>query len=214
MLLTFGPVTAGVTYILRNMLRGESVFLWSDFWHTIKRNLRQSLIMGILDLLLIFLLYNDVTFFLAEINDDSYMMLILFFISLLMFVVYMMMRFYMYHIMITFDLSVFKIFKNSLIFSILGIKRNIMAVIGFIIVLAFNYLLFAVFIPLGIILPFVIVPALLMAIETYAAFPVIKKYMIDPYYRDSDNFEEAYGDEEEEDEESGLSKLPEGSSGE
>ncbi|MCD7943955.1 MAG: DUF624 domain-containing protein [Clostridia bacterium] len=209
LLLTFGPVNAGVTYILRNTLRGEPVFLWSDFWHTIRRNLRQSIIMGAIDVIMLLLLYNDVTFFLSETNSGSIMMLTMFFISLLMFVVYIMMRFYMYHIMITFDLSIFKIFKNSLIFSILGIKRNIMAVIGFIIVLAINYLLFAVFIPLGVILPFVIVPALLKAIETYAAFPVIKKYMIDPYYRDSDNFEEVYGegDEEFDEEESAPPEL-------
>ena len=51
LVLTFGPVRVGVTYIVRNLFRGEPVFMMHDFFYAIKRNLRQSFIMGILDLL-------------------------------------------------------------------------------------------------------------------------------------------------------------------
>ncbi len=182
LLFTFGPVNVGVTYICRNIVKGEPIFLWGDFRYAIKRNYKSGLFLGMLDLLALFLLGYDVVYFWG--NLTSTMMYIMFFMSLMMFVVYFMMRFYMYHILITFDLSFMKMLKNSLIFAFLGIKRNIAGLFGFVIVLAFNYLLFGTYIPLGIILPFVIVPATLMLIESYVAYPKIKQYMIDPYYNE------------------------------
>lgn len=188
-LFTFGPVNVGVTYLCRNMIKAEPIFLWSDFWYAIKRNLRQGLIMGIIDLAALFLLGYDVVYFWN--NLSSTMMYIMFYMSLLMFVVYFMMRFYIYHILITFDLSIIKIIKNSLIFAMLGIKRNLMGLLGFIIVFAINYFFFGFYTPIGVILPFIIVPAVLMLIESYVAYPKIKQYMIDPYYGDENGDVEA-----------------------
>lgn len=183
LLLTFGPVNAGITYITRGMVREEPIFLWSDFWHTIKKNFRQALPLGIIDLLALLLLGNDITFFWG--NLTSFGMYMMFYISIFMFLIYFIMRFYIYHIMITFDLPIKKIIKNSLIFTMLGIKRNLMGLVGCIVVIAVNYLIFGTYIPVGIVLPFVITPAVMMLIESYVAYPKIKQYMIDPYYADT-----------------------------
>ena len=59
-LLTFGPVNVGTTYILRNIVRGEPVFVWSDFWYAIKRNWKQALIFGVIDLAMIAIFVYDV----------------------------------------------------------------------------------------------------------------------------------------------------------
>jgi uncharacterized membrane protein YesL len=177
---TFGPVNVGITYLLRNMLRGEPVFFMSDFFQTIKKNLKQAISLGIIDILGLFLLIYDVIFFWNSLN--SVMMYIFFYLSLLMLVVFIFMRFYAYLMLVTFDLKIKKIIKNSLIFAILGIKRNIVALVGYIFVFAFNYCALAIYFPIGIILPFVIVPATLMAINVYTAYPKIKEIMIDPYY--------------------------------
>ncbi|MBQ9716615.1 MAG: HAD-IC family P-type ATPase, partial [Clostridia bacterium] len=48
-ILTFGPVNVGVTYLIRNLFRGKPVFIMQDFFDSIKRNLRQAFIYGILD---------------------------------------------------------------------------------------------------------------------------------------------------------------------
>lgn len=193
LLFTFGPVNAGVTYILRGMLRGEPVFLWADFRYTIKKNFRQALPMGMLDLCGLLLLGYDVIYFWG--NLTSVQMYIMFYMSLFMFVVYFLMRPYIYNIMITFDLTWRKILKNSLIFAILGIKRNLVGLLGSIIVIAINYLIFYTFIPVGLVLPFIITTATLMLIGTYAAYPKIKEFMIDPYYGDSSEGEEAAEEE-------------------
>ena len=62
---TFGYVNTGTTYILRNMIKGEPIFMWDDFWYAIKRNKRQGMILGILDAVLCFLsVYNIYSYYL------------------------------------------------------------------------------------------------------------------------------------------------------
>ena len=177
---TFGFVKTGVTYITRTMLRGDPVFLWQDFSHAIKKNWRQALPMGIIDLLAMLLLTYDIRYFWGHLT--SAMMYVMFYISLFMFLVYFIMRFYAYLIMITFDLSLYKILKNSLIFVFLGVKRNLLGFLCIVVVIAANYLLFGLYIPVGLALPFIFTISLILLIETYAAYPKIKQFMIDPYY--------------------------------
>lgn len=180
---TFGPVCVGTTYILRNMFRGEGIFLWHDFWYAIKRNLRQGLIYGILDLFIMFLLAYDIFFFHLNFGN-SVVMDMMFFACLVLAVLYFFMRMYIYLMMITFDLSILKLLKNALLFTVLGVKRNSMALIGTVAVLAINYLLLALYFPLGVIMPFVCGFSLCSMIGVYAAYPKIKEIMIDPYYMD------------------------------
>lgn len=183
LLLTFGPVRVGCTYILRNLFRGEPVFLFHDFFYAIKRNLRQSFIYGFLDIAIIFLLIYDIVFFNLNYNLNM-MMNTMFFMSLCLAVLYFFMRHYIYLMLITFDLSIFKLLKNGLLFTVLGVKRNIMLLIGTLLTVLLEYMLLITYFPLGVIVPFVILPALLMIMGVYAAYPKIKEIMIDPYYEE------------------------------
>ena len=63
LLVTFGWQNVGVAYILRSMVRGEPVFLFSDYFYAVRRNLKQGLILGIIDLAAIFLLVFDFMYF-------------------------------------------------------------------------------------------------------------------------------------------------------
>ena len=87
--------------------------------------------------------------------------------------------------LITFNLKGFKILKNALIFSVLGIKRNLMALLGIILLLLIHFISVIFLLPLGltvtIVIPFVYIFATIAFIVTYAAYPVIDKYMIAPY---------------------------------
>jgi len=73
------------------------------------------------------------------------------------------------------------------LFTVLGIKRNFMFFIGTLTVVFFEYLLMIAFIPLGVIVPFVILPSLLILMGVYAVYPKIKEIMIDPYYEKINN---------------------------
>lgn len=188
---TFGYVNTGTTYILRNMIKGEPIFMWSDFWYAIKRNKRQGLILGIVDLLVSFLCVYDIIFFYFN-TGVSPIMNFMFYASIFISILWFWMRFYMYIVMVTFDLSIFKILKNALIFSLVGIKRNIMATLGIVSMVFITYYLMIVALPIGIIIPFVLLFADCAFMSCYAAFPKIKEIMIDPYYKNEkeENFEE------------------------
>jgi len=99
-------------------------------------------------------------------------------------VLYIIFRFYIYLMAVTFDMKISKIFKNALIFIVLGIKRNIMALIGLAAVTAIAILFIVLFLPMGLgvtlVLPFIYYLGTCGFIYTYAAYPIIEKYMIQP----------------------------------
>lgn len=181
---TFGYVNTGTTYILRNMVKGEPIFMWDDFWYAIKRNKRQGMIMGILDVILSVVCVYDIIFFYYNAGLSAAMNF-MFYTSLLIALIWFFMRFYIYILMITFDLSIFKILKNALIFAFLGIKRNLMAALGIVAMIAITYTVMLYALPIGIVIPFVLLFADCAFMSCYAAFPKIKEIMIDPYYSDS-----------------------------
>ncbi len=178
---TFGYVNTGTTYILRNMVKGEPLFMWEDFWYAIKRNKIQGMVMGILDVAFSAICAYDILFFYYN-TGVSTAMNIMFYASLLIALIWFWMRFYIYILMVTFDLSIFKILKNAFIFSLLGIKRNFMATVGILALIAITYVVMIYVLPIGIIIPFVLLFADGAFMACYAAFPKIKEIMIDPYY--------------------------------
>lgn len=173
---TWGFTKVGTTYIYRNIMSGDPVFPLSDFFYIIKRNVKQSLIIGALDFIILAFLLYDIVFLFR--NSDNTFNLIMMFLTAAMLLFYFFIRPYIYIMIFTFDLSIGKIIKNACSFAILGIKRNLMALVGCGILLAFNVGLAIIFAPIGIILPFIITIALFDFIGVYAAYPNIIKYMM------------------------------------
>ena len=191
-LFTFGIVNVGCAYVLRNLAQGEPVFVWSDFWYAVKRNYKQALPMGIIDALACVLLPFNIYSMLL--NTSGFFTSFLLWANIFIFLAFFFMRYYVYIQMVTFKLSLFKIIKNSLIFALLGIKRNLMAFLG---ILA-GVLLEAVFIFAfgGVLLPFALAAPLILFLaffaymKVFAAYPKIDQYMIAPYKKDEPQDEE------------------------
>ena len=193
-LITFGLTNTGAAYIIRGYNRGDPIFLVSDFFGCIKRNFRQGIAIGILDVLFAFSLVYAFSFWMSR---SGFMGSVFMYMSLFMLVLYFIMRFYMYTITITFKLSVFKIIKNSFILAILGFKRNIVAVIGLFILFYLSLYIFFAIPSFGIMLPIIITFSVGMFMAGYASYPVIKKYMIDPFYSDEQQDEDDDGEDDE-----------------
>ncbi len=182
---TFGWQKVGSTYIMRNLVRGDGVFIISDFFYAIKRNFKQGLLLGILDSLIIGLLALDFIIMLSQ--PTSFINNVMYVAVIALFIIYLFMRMYMYVMLVTFNIKTSKIFKNALIFTILGIKRNLMAalgvalVLGLVLVMAYAVMALSFgLVPVVIVFAALIVVALLDFICTYAVYPVIEKYMIGP----------------------------------
>ena len=180
---TFGFSNVGMACITRNFARRTPADLAGDFFGTMKRNWKQALPLGFVDLLAgLALSFDVVYFYYNSINSGAFVPLLFLFVSLYIGVTYMMMRFYMYTMVVTFDLKLTKILKNAFLFSMLGFKRNLMAILGIVLLLVLNVTLFMVITPIGALMPLLISFALGAFIANYAAYPNIKKFMIDPYY--------------------------------
>ena len=194
---TWGWQNVGAAYVLKGLFNGDAVFVFSDYFYAIKRNFKQGFLLGLIDAACIVVLIVDFIYFSGV--GGTFGLDFMYFVILALVIIYSVMRFYIYTLLVTFDIKNFKLLKNALIFSILGIKRNIMAILGIALLLALHVLLLVLFIPVGIsiplILPFVYIIATFGFITTYAAYPVIEKYMITPYQekaeeQDSDSYDE------------------------
>lgn len=199
--ITWGWQNVGATYNLRSLVRGDSCFLFSDYFYAIRRNLKQGLLFGLLDVLIIVVLIVD--FFYFNALADVFWFGVCYILFIVLIVVYSIMRFYIYHMMITFDLSIKKILKNALIFVPLGFKRNFVGFVGIVAVTGINAALILPSLKVGFALPLILplfyLPALAGFIATYAAWPNIQRYMIDafdnadqsPQPQDEDSAEES-----------------------
>ena len=200
---TFGFVNVGAAYVTRGIVMGDPVFPYSDFFYAIKRNWRQGLIVGIIDFILLGLLGFDLYYLFTS----AHRILDYFFLwtTVGITLIYIFMRYYLYLQLVTFDLSIRKLLKNSLIFSILGLKRNILALLGTLLFVFLNIMfLFGLggyFLFLGIAMPLLFLFAHVKFMGTYAAYYKVKEIMIDPLQEEQseDEYDEE-GDEEAEEE--------------
>jgi hypothetical protein len=68
MVFTWGFTRVGTTYIYRNMMSGEPVFPVSDALYVIKRNIKQSLILGVIDAVMIVMFAYNIIFLTTNYN--------------------------------------------------------------------------------------------------------------------------------------------------
>lgn len=176
--ITFGLVNCGCTNILKNVVKGEQLFIWDDFIGAIKQNWKQGIALGIFDLVVLALCGYSIVSYWA--NYTAYY--VLFYCSIAMTAFYLFMRYYMYTMLVTFDISFFKIIKNSFIFAVLSLGKNLLALIGAIAFTGVMLALFMLFMPLGIIIFLMFYVSTVSYITMYASYPKIKALMIDPYY--------------------------------
>jgi len=180
---TFGLVNVGTAYILRNIASGEPVFVWDDFWYAVKRNWKQALPFGAIDVficaLLAFNIYSTVT------GAENFFVSVMFWGNVIISILYFFMRYYIYIQMVTFKLSVFKIIKNSAIFALLGIKRNLVAFLGIILGIVLEVLFLfgsgGILVPFAVAAPLAVMFSSFAYMKIYAAYYKVKEIMIDPY---------------------------------
>jgi uncharacterized membrane protein YesL len=208
--ITWGWQNVGATYVLRGLVRGDAVFVFSDFFYGIKRNLKQGFFLGLLDFLFCAIIGFNYSSLLTQ-TGTSFGVNVMFFMTLALMIIYFIMRFYIYLLLVTFDLKNTKIIKNALIFTILGIKRNLLAFLGIILLVGLHIGLILMLVPSGISLPLIIPVVYIMAatafMSAYAAYPVIDKYMIESYADNSDNEEFVYFGENSEDDSDKFSDV-------
>lgn len=205
-MVTTGPAQAGFTYIMRNYAREEHAFLWGDFKDAALKNMKQSLIIGTINFLATFFLLFSARAYI-ELNASGQIPVMAgtigFTIIMLVFVTFACMNMYIYPIMITFDLSVKQIYKNSLIFAIIKFLPNIAILLlsTFLVLLSFGMII--PFYPLFGLLPYLFLTVSLTGFLTnFYVYPKLMKYMISHIEDDDDESGEEDDDKEDDNDDS------------
>ncbi len=186
-LIVYGPLTAGLTYCARNIATGRHIWI-SDLFTRAKRNFKQGIALGVIDIVLMFSL---VMYAAADLSAVQGGMLLFYQImriaAFVIALIYFVARFYTYSIAVTFELSIKDIFKNSLIFCVLGFFKNLLAIlICFIAVFSF------ISTPK---IDIVLIGTLLFSLCRYSVlfstYPIIDEYMLKPTQKPEEESEEA-----------------------
>lgn len=125
-LVVTGPFQAGFAFILRNYIRDEHVFTWSDFWDHTKANWRQSLLASLISAAALVVLVINLTFYrTATFLPDSIRLVIQILLSAVG-LVGLLMQIYIYPMIVTFKLTLGQIYRNSLLFVLLRLPYNLL----------------------------------------------------------------------------------------
>lgn len=182
-MITIGPATAGVMKIMRCYLIEKHSFIVRDFFRAFRRCFKKAAIIGFIDCIVVISVYASLKVYpmMASVyhNKVFYVPMT---ITLSLALAVMMMNFFVYLMLIATNLSLKNLLKNSFALAFISLKSNIIIVLtslitGFAMLLIFIYLN-PVF---WIILPF-FPAAFLLFVTAFNSYPVIQKYVINPYY--------------------------------
>ncbi len=196
-MILISPFVAGLTYVTRNYAKEDHAFILSDFLSAIKNNWLAFLVNGIV----FYLIYNVFTiafsFYSNQARTNNLYVFPLF-VSIVFFGLFLFSQYYVPVMIITFDLRLTQIYKNSFIFSILGLWRNLLITV----ILGIFYLIFYIMIQL---MPFtfLIASALMlfnffafsMFLINFTVFPLVNKTMIEPYQVIEQNIDPDFQDD-------------------
>ena len=184
MLLPYGFVSVGLTNVTRNLARDKHSFGISDFFDTAKKNWKQALAAGLINILVTAVLLFGGYFYFC---GDGWFAITGLAVTIVAFAVFSIMKYYLWVIMITFKLPLKNIYKNSFFFVFLNLKNNLL--IGIISVAYYALLVIVLMMlpyPLTITLEFLVTimvfPGFKQLLVQYLVFPSVKQYIIDPYY--------------------------------
>ncbi len=206
-LITRGWADAGLAFITRNYAREKHAFIREDFFETIKKNRGQAFACGIINLLATGLLFFNMFYYLPTLMPGVYALLgmdtaafepislspihyLVMMVTMCGYILFTWMKYYIPFLVVTFKLRTKQVYKNAFIFAIAGLKPNLLISV---VLLAVYALLVGIFLLMPYDLTLIIVlmlyvllvPAFRSFLIQFCIFPTIKKWMIDPYYKEN-----------------------------
>ncbi|MCX7749678.1 MAG: DUF624 domain-containing protein [Clostridia bacterium] len=173
-IITIGPAQAGFTYVLRNYAREEHAFIWSDFKEHALKNLKESIIISLIDMGIVTMVAFDLYVYFHIAKGNAWITFATGFL-LVSVVFYLMMHLYIYPMLVTFKLSVKQVYKNAFLFALIRFIPNLLMLLLCVAIICLTFLLFTI----GVFLAVFITFSTIGLIINFYAYPTLKKYMID-----------------------------------
>ncbi len=192
-LLTNGIANVGMHYLLRASVTSDYSVTTADFFTAIKKNFKQGFVFGIFDVLIGLLLGYDFIAYQAN-AGVSFVYQVMFYLIIVIALFYIVVRTYIYLMIVSFDFSFGKIVKNALLLGCLGFKRNIAALLGVALFVVLNFYLLVFVRGIGFLLPFFVTIGLCIYSLVYAEWKVVEQYVVEPYYKEHPDERPGAGD--------------------
>lgn len=111
-----GPASSAYAYINRCFTRGEHAWVVSDGVDKFKENFKQGMLVVMFDLIILVFAVNAMHFYhVLYTGTSNILWLVLEYLIIMVLIVYTMMHPYIYQIMVTFECSIWSVYKNALI---------------------------------------------------------------------------------------------------
>lgn len=144
--ITIGPSTTALYYVLMRLVKDEEGYLIKDFLRSFKQNFKQSTIIWIILLIIGIILFIDIFWYK---NIHSTIGLFMYYLSLILFFIYSMIFLYIFPLVAKFENTSKNLFKFALFMSIKHFSWTVlMFIIAFLIIISSCY-----FPPLILLLP-------------------------------------------------------------
>lgn len=176
---------SGTMVVARRLANGDYAFVLNETLKGIKENWKPFLINGIICYSYYVTASFAFMYYLSEVNNNWLFYVPLVFVILVS-IVFVMMQFYVPVMIVSVNIKLRHVYKNSLILCVAGLIKNIL----FIIILAIIIAFYIMFVPImngtlliGLVLLAVIIPAFIMYAQCFLFYPVIDLLVIQPYYK-------------------------------
>ena len=182
--LTNGLSYIGFTNVARNTARDKHSFGLSDFFDTIKKNWKQGLTLGIINVIVMAFIAFDIWFFSFQ---DGILSAIGIGISLAVLIIFSFMKYYVWTLCITFGFTISRIMKNSFKFAFINLWKNLLVCAVLLVCYAIGAIILY-YLPLDVALIIVLLlgvcifPGFKCLLVQFCVFDSIVKYIIAPYY--------------------------------
>ena len=104
-IITVGPAQAGLTYLLRCYSYERPTFNWSDFKDKMKENMKQGIIVSLINLFILVFLVFDLYLY-PKVSDGGALFSIANGLIIMVFVLFVMASLYIYPMMVTYELRI------------------------------------------------------------------------------------------------------------
>lgn len=176
-IITIGPATAAMNYVCRNATQGKPVSFFTDFIEKCKEHFKQGLAVWLIQLAVGALLvgsyfsWTDGEFLVSSTFRTVAVVVIFFFGYLLLFG-----SFYLYPMMVSFDLSVKQLIRNSAILCMTQLWRNLVILATLAVLVVLTLFFDILFLPFHLFVSF----SLINYVSNALIFPVLKRYVAEP----------------------------------
>ena len=173
--LPIGPAVCGIVKVMRNIVRGEYTATVGDFFSTFRSNFKQGALIGFINITALLLLVVSTIFYLrmAVMNPLMYVPAVF---GIIIILIFFIMQYNIYILSVTFFYKIKNLYYNSML---LALTTPIPALITTLVALALAFLVFIMIPVIQLLLVLVIVPAILMFVATFNAYPAVKKFLLD-----------------------------------